>query len=936
MGQATGEATTLEALLRRSLHQFEQMDYVGAAQSFDELVRVFGREPEYTAAATQRVVLPLHGYAKLANGETAEALSLFEAYLEQFPGRSRREAFVLFAYGGALQREERWQDARVTYQRFAGFYGDTPEAAIAQLRIGETYVEEGRIEEALDELDRFYLAPHAHSLKLQARLRTLQLALEADLHERAAGTLLETDWEVEDMPELAILAFAALRIGDYLMQAERPAEAIEAYRLVPGHARLHAGQTEQMERIRATMRHRASFFAGRGSAVWTDYYRSLLARLEALQKQLEAMPDYTGSHLLRYGQAFASAGRHFEAWVVFATAAEDAELLSTERQEAHYRWIVAAQSLERWGDALAIARVYVDRYPRSPQAPLVLFLLANAHQQLGALPEAEAILDELLATYPEHRLRGRWLFTRGFNHVLRQAYGAARADLAHYVEAFPDGPLRLNAQLWHALAWFFEKAHAPALRELNALLAVTPRDHYLRPEMAYRRASVLYAQREYAPALTQIEAYLTSYPEDRNGPQARVLRGDILMGLGRLEEAAGAFASVPPEAGALFAYAIFQGGKIHRALEAPGEMARHFEAYLARRDLSPHPRRAEALYWIGWARQQENRPHLALVPYLQGVERFGNELSESGMPAILGGLHALHGALQDAAPELPERAAAFLRAPDFLAWLIETAEAARARGALTAYARLRLYEAERRAEAGQSAAAEALRLEVAREVPLEAMDANGLATTARALEGRGERAAREAYEALLRRFPRAPERVTAWLGLGRGARAAGDFEAAAAWLARARDWLTHPDAPEAVLIHAEVLLELERPAELGALLEPLLRLKSARGRPHARALLLLARGEEAQGRSDRAIPIFQRVFNLYRGYPDLVSEAYARSAELFEQRGDLPAARDTWREVIFFEELIEPALRMRARAELARLEALVPRELTDHPEDSAS
>jgi hypothetical protein len=78
----------------------------------------------------------------------------------------------------------------------------------------------------------------------------------------------------------------------------------------------------------------------------------------------------------------------------------------------------------------------------------------------------------------------------------------------------------------------------------------------------------------------------------------------------------------------------------------------------------------------------------------------------------------------------------------------------------------------------------------------------------------------------------------------------------------------------------------------------LLRLRTAKGRPHANALLALSRNAEAAGELKRAVPYAQRVYNVYRGYPELAAEAYWMSALQFERLGDLVIAYKTLDEML--------------------------------------
>ncbi|HEY5553085.1 MAG TPA: tetratricopeptide repeat protein, partial [Opitutaceae bacterium] len=67
-------------------------------------------------------------------------------------------------------------------------------------------------------------------------------------------------------------------------------------------------------------------------------------------------------------------------------------------------------------------------------------------------------------------------------------------------------------------------------------------------------------------------------------------------------------------------------------------------------------------------------------------------------------------------------------------------------------------------------------------------------------------------------------------------------------------------------------------------------------RPQAEALAALGAIRESAGESAQAIAYYQRVYTLYRAQSDLVADAYMKSGELFEKRGDKPAALRTFEE----------------------------------------
>jgi len=924
----SGEAVTLESALQQSITLFRNGRYQDAVSAFDALETVFGREAEYVAGSVQRVVLPMRGYATLASGDSAAAIDHLTRYLEHFRERSKVGSLVLFSLAQALQAEGLNGLSLERFQEFIENYPGTSEAGIAYLRVAELQVASSDRTAALETLNRLYQSPHPLVLRQKARLMALQIAADGVDRNLAVRYLLETSWDLEAMPELGALAFLAVGIGDYLLGAERFEQAVAAYRLVPEQTSLLARQKELLADLRDGSARNRRFAAEGEVGIWAAYHQTLFRRIELLINQVEQGTDYTAPVYLRYGQAFSGAGRHHEAWIVFAELAEDSACPVALRQEAHYRWIFAAQELARWEDGLRIGMLFVDRYPAAPQAPMALFLIANAHQELGDYPAAVALLTRLLTEYPGHPFHARWLFTRGYVRLLQEKNADARADFRAYLDAAPEAALALHASLWHALSWYFEKAHQEALAELDVLLQETPEDHHLRGEVEYRRSSVLYALRDYAGALEQLEHYLARFPEHGRRTEAQVLRGDTLMGLGRLVEASVAFRQVGSEAGNLFPYAVFQTGKIYRALEEYALMAKHFAAYVARDDLVAHPRVSEALYWIGWAHQQQGQLTSAFPVFEEALVRFGNDPNALEIGSILKELHKLHRQLQ--APREPNNhgARGVLSFPSFMDWITAEQGLAREEKRWTYYSRLRLYEVERKAAGGQF-----LLEELGETVPLEALDAEGLAKVGLAWQEAGRTEARQFFDALLEHYPQSPERAAGYLGLGRIAFAEADYALAGDLLGRLIAELPgHPLAIEGTLLYGRAQLALREPDKAVPVLEELLRLKSARGRPHAEALILLGEAAEGIEQCDRAIAYYQRVYNMYRAYPDLVGAAYLRSARLFEQADDLTAAWRTYREIIYFEDLAGSEVRKEAERAFERLTPLLPPEAVNAPQ----
>ena len=127
----------------------------------------------------------------------------------------------------------------------------------------------------------------------------------------------------------------------------------------------------------------------------------------------------------------------------------------------------------------------------------------------------------------------------------------------------------------------------------------------------------------------------------------------------------------------------------------------------------------------------------------------------------------------------------------------------------------------------------------------------------------------------------------------------GDFEEARWHLAQFRaESPMHPLTIEATLDYAETLTKTGDYDQARTVLEDLLRLRQAKGRPHAKALLALSQNEAAAGNLKRAVPYAQRVYNVYRAYHDLAAEGYLMSALQLEALNETVMAYKTLDEML--------------------------------------
>ncbi|MCH2036938.1 MAG: tetratricopeptide repeat protein, partial [Puniceicoccaceae bacterium] len=598
---------------------------------------------------------------------------------------------------------------------------------LASLAAADLMFESGLFDEAFSALRALQERQPPGLIRSKARLTALEKAIELEKEQLARDLLLEESWQISEMPELAILAINALRIGQAQLAAEDPEKAIACLRLVPPYESLIKAQKERLLTTQARFESKKSsvgLYAG--GQFWTQFYQKLIVRLKQQVSALEQAEDYTASMYLSYGQAYLLAGRPQEAWVLFETLARDSSLAESIQSEAHYRWILSAIETGVWEDAFRIAKGFGLRFPDSPLVPDALYLLATAYQEAHQYRDAVEVLDHFLVAHNTHPLTARVLFLRGYNYNLLNEPTLARADMDQFIADFPQHGLILDAYFWRSLTFFTERNYPKTLEALD-LLKGRVNGHRLEPEVAYRQAATLYAKKDYTSALLAIQNYLKNYPLHSRHEEGRVLLGDIQMGRGELSVARKIFASISPQAGHLFTYALFQTGKILRSLAGAEDRIEsrvsvlkshreHFEHYIARDDipLQRKGRMSEALYWIGWTYIEEGSPAAARDVFMQALKRYGDDPAAAEILNILDALSRVEKRIV--------RSSRSQRQADLRAWIAEEKLAALATDRLTYYARLNLYlESMSEAENSISILFENVEL-----VPINRLDAENL------------------------------------------------------------------------------------------------------------------------------------------------------------------------------------------------------------------
>jgi outer membrane protein assembly factor BamD (BamD/ComL family) len=351
-----------EALYQSGISRFIAGDYENSVQFLDQLVKVFGKEPEL------RTQIDLAMYARacaLFNlGRHADAIKAFEEYIAQYP-ESKFADEVGFRIGASQQQLEEYEPAVAAYQKLRSSHPRSPysEDALFQIGICRLIQEQSALASATFK-DFMPLYPES-PLWGQAGAFAAR-ALFDDGKAAEAITMLET---IEKRPRswsiISYCNFLAFEIGDFMFDDTEYDLALKAYRRVKTRKALLSHQQDYVRALEAALK---SIQSARPNPrdIKSRFQQerriaSDLAQAKEMAAKLEALPDYDANLYHRIGRCFFNTDRYWEARTAFTRVVAIAQD-ETVREAGHFDLILAISRLRRFDDLVIEADHYLSTY----------------------------------------------------------------------------------------------------------------------------------------------------------------------------------------------------------------------------------------------------------------------------------------------------------------------------------------------------------------------------------------------------------------------------------------------------------------------------------------------------------------------------------------------------------------------------------------------
>lgn len=354
-----------QALFQSGMSRFIAGNYEQSVEYLDQLVKVFGREPELQTQIDLAMYARACALYNLARH--ADAIKAFDEYATQFP-ESKFVDEALFRIGSAQQQLEEYELAIAAYQKLRSAHPRSPfsEDALYQTGICRLIQEQNALAAgAFSDFMRLY--PDS-PLWGQAGAFCARALFDDGKAVEAIDMLVALEQRPRSWSVITYCNFLAFEIGDFLFDDTEYDLALKAYRRVKPRVALLRHQQNYLAALEAQL---AALQSSRGSAqsVRSQFQEERrlsgdLAQAKEMAAKLESLPDYDANLYHRIGRCFFNTDRYWEARVAFARVVDIAQE-ETVREAGHFDLILAVSRLRRLEDLLLEADHYLATYDPS-------------------------------------------------------------------------------------------------------------------------------------------------------------------------------------------------------------------------------------------------------------------------------------------------------------------------------------------------------------------------------------------------------------------------------------------------------------------------------------------------------------------------------------------------------------------------------------------
>lgn len=904
IGQTTPAApakdSTASELLTAGYTAYGAGKFEVSIAAYQKFITDFGKSAEAAPALPQ--ILPLLALSQVRLEKWADASETITLFLTKYSDKAAPTAIedMKFWEAVCLLKQDGAEGARGKFEAFITAYPRSTRLGEVRLMVGITYVQAEDFKAAAD-----YFAKIKNLLSASQRTRAVLLELysrvESDQNDESLRLVVEEYPKLANNTQIAGFELLALQLGSNFLADGEYRKAIAALQRIWSSDRIIKHSEDMLESLQkqlanADQRHLDATII----LQITQTTRKVQSDLDAMKK----VPNFDSSLRLRLASAYLGMKRYREGGIIMdqmlSEMTPDAIV-----EKASINLVQCWAQIARWPKAIETADTFAKTFPKSTDLPRVLLLKGQALSADQRYPEAIAVFDDVVKRFPTADVAPRSLFLKGYTQLVNQENEAGIATLESFSEKYPTNEMADTAYYWRGMGYSLGGQHEKARQVLADYIAKYRTGEHI-TEARFRRAYDAQSMKKYDVSSAELKLFLKDYPKDPASNDARLLLGDALMALGKVDEGIQVLSQITPDEQAFFEQGYFKIAKALRAQEKPEALRAHLQKFLVEHPKSN--RVAEATYGIGKSWQESGDVEKARDIYWQGIEELGNDVEAQAVEDLLTGVTKLYKGEE-------QKAQLLARFHD-----IEFTATANKQNTLAARA---LWAQAHIVKKSDPQSSDDFLLKAVPLVDVRVLNPQLLADFADALKRAGKISEATAmYRDLVKWNPRAVQRDRAFGALGQIALAAGQEKEALEYFVRFdKETFGSPMFGEIML--AKATLEKKRGLlpDAQSTLEKLLANKFTGSKTKAEALcdigdLLLAKGDAA-----KAVPYYQKIYVMYGRWTDFVARAYLGSGAAFEKLKDRDAAINTYKEMVSRPELADTKELVEAQSRLAKLEA---------------
>lgn len=870
---------------------FAQGDYKKAIQKMEFVISKAAPDSPlesvyYTLGAAQ---FNLRNYAA--------AVGTLRTFLSKFP-KSDKATDASFFLGQALIQQK---EPGAAAEAFAPLEAKPEYRDRVLLMLGSAYRDAGDVDEAIKVLQKLVGGGVNSTEAANGAMLLAGLYSQKGEFDHAFDLLRTIRQKSEMLDNVVRMNSMAIELGDSLLKADKPEEALRSYQLVQTKSEVIRLQKERIQKMQQQIEQnlvavRADPNKAADITATNNHLRSVIELTKKQLAEFEAKPDFEGPLWLRVAQANYGVDRKWQAATIYD------ELLrrypsGPEREPALFGLLVNSVELNRGAKARAIAETYLKDFPDTPNANTASYLIGVSALQDQDYEAAANYFGTSLKRRGTGTYREQIMFLLGNARLSNSQFDQAVAAYKKYLEAYPSGAYREDAVYRIALAALFAGKYEEAIKEFQSYLKTFPEGQFV-ADAEYRLAVCKYAASDYEGVLADADTWVKKFPGDSMLGEMLSLKGDAYASTpGKEGEAIDAYiaSAKATENLEVLNHALFEAAKL---MQKQGDWDRIGSVF--GEFIETHPTSevvVPAVFWLGKAKVKSGKPDEAKKIVAEAIQKNIEDPSQAAVEALITQLAQLCGKKRS----LSAGEASTVDPVEELDTLLD------AEGQTIPVARARVLFAQSELARVRKNPEEQARFlaEIGEKFKPDELSPVLLASVGDYLLARKDYdQAAPFFQALMDNFPKSDVLDYAYNGFGEIAYARKDYPVALRYFTEAIDKAGATQKLKEVTIgQAKALLALNRLDDAEKLFKQIASTREWRGDATAYSVYSLGEIEEKRNKLAEAIAYYQRVFVAYGRYLPWVAKAYIRSAECFARLGKNQEALNTYREMLRNEKL---------------------------------